>query len=459
VVRQALRVLEDQEGLLGATELRVRGAGRAAELADLGLRWALDAGRPASILVWAERRRAASLRVPAVRPPRDRELAKLLVQRRAAVLAVEQLERAELVRAPDPAPYQRVALLDQEIRSVTRTARGIRQARARAGITASAVAAALDGRALVELVAAGDDLGIVIVTDRRPVFRLLGSLSDVRRELDHVRFALARATLGPGRPGHDPLAASLDALDGLVGASLLRWIGGREVVIVPVAALHTLPWGSLPSLRDRPVTVAPSATTWLAAASGRRERRGRGVVVVAGPGLAHAEAEARAVSRIAGAATTLIGDAATAGAVLRAIEGASVVHLACHGRFHAENPLLSSLQLADGPLTVYELERVRRAPHLVVLSACDSAITAASVGNELMGLTSTLLTLGCRTLVGAVAPVVDASIIGVMTSFHEQLAAGHTPASALAAARAVVPPDDRVATATAIALGCFGLGR
>src|SRR5262249_56011712 len=55
-------------------------------------------------------------------------------------------------------------------------------------------------------------------------------------------------------------------------APLAGHLGSGGVVLVPTLALSTLPWGLLPELRGRPVTVAPSASAWLAARQARRPR-------------------------------------------------------------------------------------------------------------------------------------------------------------------------------------------
>ena len=457
-VRRGLRRLEEHEAVLGATDLRVHAARQAAELADLGLGWAVSSGRAARILAWAERRRAVSLRLGPVRPPRDRTLAKLLAARRAAVFLAEQIERSQdFHNGPTLAPHRRVASLEAQIRDLSRTIEGRGVAISHASLDTAALAAALGTRALVELLVVDDLLCAVIVVDGAFTFRTLASIRDVQTELTYTRFALARAAVSRSRRELDPLTMSLERLDELVGRPLATVVGDRELVVVPVASLHTLPWGSLPALRGQPVSVAPSATTWLAASSRQSARKAR-VVVVAGPGLRHAEAEALEVTRIAGAHRTLIGEAATATAVTSALDGATIAHLACHGRFNAENPLFSSLLLFDGPVTVYELERLRRAPHVVVLSACDSAVAAGSAGEELMGLTASLLALGCRALVGSVAPVADASTRPLMLAFHEHVAAGQTPAAALALARASTFSSDPAAVAAAVSFGCFGAG-
>jgi CHAT domain len=58
------------------------------------------------------------------------------------------------------------------------------------------------------------------------------------------------------------------------------------------------------------------------------------------------------------------------------LDGARLAHIAAHGVFRSDNPMFSHLRLVDGPLTVYELERLARPPRTVILSACDSALSA-----------------------------------------------------------------------------------
>jgi CHAT domain-containing protein len=64
--------------------------------------------------------------------------------------------------------------------------------------------------------------------------------------------------------------------------------------------------------------------------------------------------------------------------------------------------MFSSLRLADGDLYVYDIERLGSAPDLVVLSACDSGFTETRPGEELMGLSSALLSMGTRSIIASV---------------------------------------------------------
>jgi len=64
-------------------------------------------------------------------------------------------------------------------------------------------------------------------------------------------------------------------------------------------------------------------------------------------------------------------------AVALAFERRRLAHVAAHGTFRADNPQFSSLHLADGPLTVYDLERIVRPPEWIVLSACEAGRSEA----------------------------------------------------------------------------------
>jgi CHAT domain-containing protein len=131
----------------------------------------------------------------------------------------------------------------------------------------------------------------------------------------------------------------------------------------------------------------------------------------------------------------LTGNQATVGAVMGALDGATVAHLACHGHFRSDSPLFSSLELADGPLNVYELQRLSRPPDLIVLSACDLAISDPRPGDELLGFAAALIGMGARTIIASVVPVPDAAARRLMIALHGDLTAGLSPAVALARAQ------------------------
>ena len=122
--------------------------------------------------------------------------------------------------------------------------------------------------------------------------------------------------------------------------------------------------------------------------------------------------------------------------VSAALEGAGIAHVAAHASFRADNGLWSSIELADGVLTVYELEQLRHPPQVVVLSACQSGLSSVRPGDEMMGLVAALLALGTSSVVASVVPVEDQASEEFMVGLHQRLVAGEPPAAALAGAQA-----------------------
>jgi CHAT domain-containing protein len=224
-------------------------------------------------------------------------------------------------------------------------------------------------------------------------------------------------------------------------------------VLVPTGELHALPWAMLPSLQERPVTVAPSLRLWLRAAQQPLPHTPQRVFA-AGPRLPAATEEIETLARRHPEAATLTREHATVANLTTALDGADSVHIAAHGRFRDDNPLFCSLELADGNLTVYDLERLHRVPPQIILSSCESGLSAVHAGDELMGFTAALFALGTCTLIAATVPVPDEATKGLMLALDEQLSRGAPPATALVEARAQVPKM----SVSSAAFVCFGAG-
>jgi CHAT domain-containing protein len=209
-----------------------------------------------------------------------------------------------------------------------------------------------------------------------------------------------------------------------------------ELVIVPLAGLQGVPWAAL---HGGPVCLAPSATFWARSAQAARAWPHGGtdgrVVVVAGPGLPGAAAEVQAVAGIHPSATRITPPDSTADSVAAALAGAHLVHLACHGRLRADNPMFSSLLLSDGPLTVQELYARGVAPHRLVLASCESGTQVSYAGDEVLGFVSALLARGTAGILASTAVVPDVEAVDLMTAVHRALARGATLARALHEAR------------------------
>lgn len=460
-LRAGLRIVEDHQATLGATELRAHVSVQRGALARSGLRMALEDRHPRRVLWWAERGRASALLLRPAQPPEDPDLARDLADLRSTM---SEIEEARGEGRSDEALVSRQVRLERRIRDRCRTLEAGGGNGVRRGQSMDGLVAALDGAALVEYVALAGTLHAVTVAGGRFRLHALGSTDDVRQALTHVPFALHRLAT-PRGSSHGREAAATAVLrhaatvfDDLLVRPLLKAVGDRPLVLAPTGALQSLPWSILPSCRGRPVAVTPSATLWHRAATGRRAGPDPRVVVVAGPGLPGAVTEAAAVAALYPRSTLLSGQEATAVTVAGWLDGADLVHLAAHGTVRSDNPLFSSLVLADGPFTVYELERLEQEPHHVVLAACDTGRPQVVAGEEVLGFGAALMGGGTATLVAPVVSVPDAETVPLMLAYHEGLRAGRAPAEALASAQVHVSTGDSAQSAAAAAFICLGAG-
>lgn len=457
-LRAGLEALDERQAVLGATELRVHAAGQGEEIATLGCRLAIDGGHADRVLEWAERWRAGALHLQPVRPPPDAALERLLEQLRFVTMA---MNRAALDGEPTEDFLRRQAALEGAVRDRSRHAAGGRFGKVAAPPTAAALRLLLGGRALVEYVVLDGRLHAVTITPQRIRVFHLGHLRPILSEIDSLRFSYARLAQGRGSAAtREAFATAADHAAGLLDEYLfgpLRdELGQRPLVVVPTGRLHHLPWAGLPTCAARAISVAPSAALWTQAAAGKApSRRGR-VVLVAGPGMQHADPEIAELAAIYPDAVTLVGADAVTHRVVNALDGAQIAHLAAHGTFRSDNPLFSSLHLADGQLTVFNLERMKASPRLLVLSACESGLSDVRPGDELLGLSAAMLSLGTTNLMASVVTVSDVSTAALMVEVHRRLSAGDTPPEALARARQNLDASGAASLHTTAGFVCFG---
>ncbi|HEY3952720.1 MAG TPA: CHAT domain-containing tetratricopeptide repeat protein [Streptosporangiaceae bacterium] len=446
---RGLDAISEHQRTLGATELRAHGTAHGAELAVLAQRDALKRGDARRLLLWTERWRATALATRGTLPRQARELAGDLAALRNVTRLLDVSEMAASRRAALQRERRR---LEAAVQASTRRSPGSTPQRPGA-FDLGTLLDELGQTTMVELVEVDGVLHAIVISGRRVRVRAVGGVP--AGEVDMTRFVLRRLARGRLRPG-DELALAHRARkleSGLLGPAAAE-LGDGPVVVIPPGRLSAVPWTLMPALRDRAVTVAPSASTWLRARR-RKPPPGRRVTLVAGPGLVSGEAEIpRLRSRYPGAAVFSRGSA-TAEPVLRALDGAWLAHIAAHGTFRAENPLFSSITLDDGPLTVHDFERLRQAPHWLVLSSCDSGVGAAVGADELLGLASSLVPLGAAGIVASVVPVNDAAAVPVMLALHDALGNGGTLPGSLLAARTATR-DDLMARATAYAFTALG---
>jgi CHAT domain-containing protein/tetratricopeptide (TPR) repeat protein len=246
-------------------------------------------------------------------------------------------------------------------------------------------------------------------------------------------------------------------------------VEGTTLVIVPDGALNRLAFASLP-LTGRPgrlidratVVLSPSARFWSHGDS-RQARVPTSVLAIGDPAadwvffpdarsLPLSAREAREVASLYRVATTLIGEAATRSAFVKALGRTDVVHFAGHSRSGSESPLLSYVLLApDGDdelgavfandLAPLRLDRVS----LVVLANCESALGRTFRGEGALSLARPFLAAGVPNVVASLWNVSDEHSHDLSVRFHRFVRAGRPPPDALRDAQLALARDGRPA--------------
>lgn len=456
-----LRLLAEHRATMAATDLRARVSALGEDLAEIGRRAAIQASAQGAaafpVLEWAERGRAQHLLHRPVHAPDDAELVERLGQVRAIAGAIDE---AEANGEPTEALAAALARAEVAVRDHCRRQAGPALALTETCPTQPELAALLGPAVLVEYVVSDGIVHAVTMSRGRCRITALGPVSAVSEQVRWLPFAVTRlarnhASESSVAGARAMLARAVGRLDDLLLGPVRAVVRDAPVVVVPTGPLQSLPWSLLPTMRGRPVTVAPSASIWSAAY--RRPARLGATVVVAGPGLPGAEEEAADIAQMYGV-RPLTGPSATVAEVSSHMRGAALVHLAAHGAVRSDNPLFSSLRLTDGPLTVVDLEQLDEDADTVVLAACESGRHVVLAGDELLGLGAALLAGDTRHLVASVVPVPDAETHDLMVGFHDRLRAGACVAEALAQAQAAMDENDPRAFAAAAGFVCLGAG-
>ncbi|MCT9113642.1 CHAT domain-containing protein [Streptomyces mirabilis] len=292
-----------------------------------------------------------------------------------------------------------------------------------------------------------------LAAQRRPVLLVDYFLSDerltlffLRAEWDSVRVATPPMTPGQLSEGcrdfqrqvvdyRNTGSASWTRLSTSLTEPLAPHVrSGDLVYLVPHGPLHglplhALPFGSAPALAAaHPVAYTPTAGL-LPLAQNPAKGTGR-LESCAAFGVVF-EQEAREVARLFGA-EAIVSDALRVDDVPRLCRGKDICHFSCHGYFNSIDPLSSGLLLADedpgsasGPMadvmTARHIMNMELRAELVCLSACQSAVSDISTGDELVGLIRAVLYAGAASIVASLWSVDAHTTREMMTVFYRHL--------------------------------------
>lgn len=439
-LRAGLDLLHDWQATFSSLDLMSSVVGHGRELATTGIQLALEIGEPGLVFEWSERARALTTRVVPVRPPKDEQAAADLVEIRTLTVTEP---------APGTRGARRLAELRESVRQRAWLGAGSGEVNRIAGLD-EVIAALGPDTALVSYLWNGRDrVHALVVTDESrqiidlgasdPLTRLLGGL---RADLDVSASEWGEAMERVVRAGRDRRLAEVAEV---LVAPLLPAIGDRRCVITQAGILAGVPWSMLPGLVGRPLTIAPTATSWLAA---RDLPAPVGVGFVAGPDVPRAVEEVKQSASRWPSTTVLVDGDATTERVVELAGRVDVLHISAHGKHATENPLFSGVLLDDGPLFGYDLDQLSEVPGVVILSACEVGRSTQRWAEESLGMVNAWLHAGARCVIASAAAVADDEACEVLQDVHRLMAAGAPPGVALAEATADRPTS----------FVCFGAG-
>ncbi|MEM7396868.1 MAG: CHAT domain-containing protein, partial [Verrucomicrobiota bacterium] len=222
----------------------------------------------------------------------------------------------------------------------------------------------------------------------------------------------------------------------------------RRIGIVPHRELHRVPFAALrsgegPLIEKHTLFFTPSASV-LRYTFGRRDDRHRSdrVLAVGNPDLDNtnldlpfAEKEAERVRWTFPEATVLTGREATESWLATNISEYGIIHVACHGEYDPNMPLLSAVRLSadrtnDGKLTAQEIFGLSLNADLVALSACQTGLGRLSNGDDIVGLNRAFVYAGTRQILSSLWRVDDVATAVLVKHFYRNLK-GRSRADAL----------------------------
>jgi pentatricopeptide repeat protein len=214
-------------------------------------------------------------------------------------------------------------------------------------------------------------------------------------------------------------------------------LSSRRICIVPHSTLHYLPFQALYDgnnylIQQYQVFYAPSVTV-LKFCLQKRSQSKQSLLAIGPPPfddealeLKFAENESYLVSTNFEQNLLLLRNQANESNFRKYAGEYDIVHIATHGYFSKDAPMKSYLLLLgdqdnDGKLSAYELFGIKLNAYLVTLSACQTAVSRVSRGDEMLGLVRGLIYAGTPSIVASLWNVDDASTAELMNEFYSNL--------------------------------------
>ena len=230
----------------------------------------------------------------------------------------------------------------------------------------------------------------------------------------------------------------------------LSWLSTERLVIVPQGDLQSLPFQAFVNPADGTyvgerfqISYAPSASI-LVTMKKQRNLGGGVLLAAADPSLPSAPEEVHTLAALYPNKPRVISDTLIRKADLERWAGSySVLHLAVHGTFDSQEPLLSNVKLAggdgeEGDLTAAEMFGLMlEQAQIVTLSACETGRVRTTRANEIQGIQQALLFAGAQSLLVSAWKVDSEATSLWMQTFYREAQSKSPAEAAREAIRAV----------------------
>jgi CHAT domain-containing protein len=215
-----------------------------------------------------------------------------------------------------------------------------------------------------------------------------------------------------------------------------RFIGECDLVVIPAGVLHYVPFHALHDgrkylIETREIVHSPSAAVWRSLSEKPVNKIESALLIgFADEKIPFVNNEIGALRKIFPRAKTFTDKGATFEHYTENAPKFDILHLACHGQYRPDNPMFSSLHLADGFITVRDICSQNLRAELVTLSACETGLNKVFAGEEIIGLARGFLSAGVRSILLSLWMVNDESTKRLMVNFYTHLQRGYSvPAS------------------------------
>jgi CHAT domain-containing protein len=211
---------------------------------------------------------------------------------------------------------------------------------------------------------------------------------------------------------------------------LLTRLETSQLVVVLPPELEDIPFAALMDPQNGQflgetlaVSYAPSASVVMRLKQGTK-LEGANVLAVAAPRLANAIRDAEAIAETFPQHEVVPPGSATRSTLMREAHGRTVIHLAAHGIYNDEDPMLSYIELQpepdhDGKLTASDMLALPLdGVTLVTVASCTAARVSADAGREIYGITRSLIYAGAQNVLLPLWEVDDEATTLWTTAFY-----------------------------------------